>query len=77
MSENLSAHPTCAIKTEIIELAQFLKLADLCQTGGEAKFAVQNGNVMLNGEVETRRSRKLHPGDRVSYQGKTVEVVAG
>jgi ribosome-associated protein len=77
MSENVSAHLTCAIKTEIIELAQFLKLADLCQTGGEAKFAVQNGDVMLNGEVETRRSRKLHPGDRVTYQGKTVEVVAG
>lgn len=75
MSE--TAGQSCAIHTEIIELAQFLKLADLCQTGGEAKFAVQNGQVLLNGEVETRRSRKLHPGDLVSYQGKTVQVVAG
>ncbi|MGE3727372.1 MAG: RNA-binding S4 domain-containing protein [Candidatus Sericytochromatia bacterium] len=77
MSDSASAHQTCAIKTEIIELAQFLKLADLCQTGGEAKFAIQNGAVLLNGEVETRRSRKLHPGDLVSYQGKTAQVVAG
>lgn len=75
MSEN--ALPTCAIQTEKIELAQFLKLADLCQTGGEAKYAVQNGEVLLNGEVETRRSRKLYPGDQVSYQGKTVQVIAG
>ncbi|PIQ24992.1 RNA-binding protein [bacterium (Candidatus Blackallbacteria) CG17_big_fil_post_rev_8_21_14_2_50_48_46] len=65
----------CAIQTEVIELAQFLKLADLCQTGGEAKYAIQNGEVMLNGELETRRSKKLHPGDVVAYQGREVKVV--
>lgn len=64
----------CPIQTEFIELAQFLKLADLCQTGGEAKFAIQNGAVLLNDVIETRRSRKLHPGDRVTYQGQTVQV---
>jgi ribosome-associated protein len=75
----MSEQPTptdCPIQTEIIELAQFLKLADLCQSGGEAKFAVQNGQVSLNGEIETRRSRKLHPGDLVSYQGKSARVVS-
>ena len=65
---------TCLIQTETIELAQFLKLADLCQSGGEAKFAIQNGQVTLNGAPETRRSKKLHAGDRVGYQGREVTV---
>lgn len=64
----------CPIHTDVIELAQFLKLAHLCQTGGEAKLAIQRGAVLLNGVVETRRSRKLYPGDCVTYQGQTVVV---
>ena len=68
------SEPTCTIQTETIELAQFLKLADLCQSGGEAKFAIQNGQVTLNGEPETRRSKKLQAGDRVGYQGREVSV---
>jgi ribosome-associated protein len=71
MSESIAS---CLIQTETIELAQFLKLADLCQSGGEAKFAIQNGQVTLNGAPETRRSKKLQVGDRVGYQGREVSV---
>jgi ribosome-associated protein len=67
---------TCAIATEYIELAQLLKFANLCQTGGEAKYAIQNGEVLQNGEVETRRSRKIRPGDVVEYAGVTIHIQA-
>ena len=48
-----------------IELAQFLKLQRVVGSGGEAKLLVQSGQVTVNGEVETRRGRKLQPGDVV------------
>ena len=67
---------TCSISTEYIELAQLLKFMNLCETGGEAKYAIQNGEVLQNGEVETRRSRKIRPGDVVAYAGVTIHVQA-
>lgn len=63
------------IKTDYIQLAQALKLADLAQTGGEAKVIVQEGQVEVNGEVDTRRGRKLRHGDTFSFGGETVEVL--
>jgi ribosome-associated protein len=48
-----------------IELAQFLKLQRVVGSGGEAKLLVQSGQVAVNGQVETRRGRKLQPGDVV------------
>ncbi|ASC73115.1 hypothetical protein XM38_040770 [Halomicronema hongdechloris C2206] len=54
-----------------IKLAQFLKQNQLVQTGGEAKLMIQNGDVRVNGALETRRGRKLVDGDRVSLQGQT------
>ena len=49
-----------------IRLDQYLKLIDVAQTGGHAKFLIQNGDVSVNGEVEYRRGRKLHAGDMVT-----------
>ena len=49
-----------------IRLDQFMKLVGLAKSGGEAKHLIQNGEVLVNGEVETRRSKKLHAGDRVT-----------
>jgi ribosome-associated protein len=49
-----------------LRLDQFLKLTGLSQTGGHAKLLIQGGEVLVNGEVETRRRRKVQPGDRVS-----------
>ncbi len=59
---------------QFIKLDQFLKWQGIVQTGGEAKFTIQNGSVAVNGELETRRGRKLVTGDRVTIDGKTYQV---
>jgi len=58
-----------------IQLDQFLKLANVVATGGQAKRLIQGGEVKLNGEVETRRKKKLSPGDIVEVFGMELEVV--
>ena len=57
-----------------IRLAQFLKWMGLCGTGGEAKIRIQEGEIAVNGEVETRRGRVLRNGDRVTFEGVEHEV---
>ncbi|PLX44500.1 MAG: S4 domain-containing protein YaaA [Deltaproteobacteria bacterium] len=64
------------ISTEYIKLDQLLKLADLVAGGGEAKVIIQSGEVSVNGETETRRGRKLRPGDSVVLDGAEVLVAA-
>ncbi len=60
---------------ETIELDQFLKLADVTQSGGQAKQLIQSGAVLVNGVVEMRRGKKLRPGDSVSVGGE--EFIVG
>ena len=55
---------------DFIRLGQVLKAAGMAETGAEAKEVIQDGLVMVNGETETRRGRKLHSGDVVLYDGK-------
>ncbi len=62
-----------SIKTESIQLDQFLKWADLVDSGGQAKSLIQEGKVLVNGEVEYSRGKKLYPGDRISFTGETQE----
>lgn len=57
-----------------IKLDQFLKWQGIVQTGGEAKMRIKDGDVLVNGEVETRRGKKLIDGDRVKIEGITYEV---
>ena len=64
------------IRDEFIKLGQALKLAGLCDTGVDAKFAVTDGKVKVNGDVDLRRGRKLYPGDTVEYKGKSFTVAA-
>jgi ribosome-associated protein len=59
---------------EMIRLGQFLKMADLIDTGGEGKVLIASGDVTVNGEVDTRRGRQLHPGDVVQVLGRTARV---
>ncbi len=54
-----------------LELGQFLKLVGAAATGGQAKFVIQNGYVLVNDVEETRRRRKLAPGDRVTLDDRT------
>lgn len=67
MSESQSDSPA-------IRLDQFLKLKGLTQSGGEAKHRIQGGEVLVNGEVETRRGRKLAAGDVVEAFGEKLAV---
>lgn len=57
-----------------IQLDQFMKWQGLAGTGGQAKVLIQGGEVEVNGQVETRRSRKLRAGDRVTFAGRTYIV---
>lgn len=65
------------ITTKTIRLAQFLKLADAAGDGVEAKFRIVEGQITVNGEIETRRGRKLSPGDLVECAGTVYEVCGG
>lgn len=55
---------------DTIALDRFLKLANVVQSGGEAKHLIQSGAVQVNGSAETRRGRKLRPGDLVEVNGE-------
>ena len=57
-----------------IQLDQFLKWIGIAPTGGQAKLIIQDGNVRVNGEIETRRGRKLVAGDLVTVGGQTFKV---
>jgi ribosome-associated protein len=57
------------IETEYITLGQFLKLADVIQSGGMAKFFLQENLVFINGEEDRRRGRKLRNGDGINIPG--------
>ncbi|MEM7133094.1 MAG: RNA-binding S4 domain-containing protein [Chloroflexota bacterium] len=62
------------IPPEFIKLDQFLKLAQIVQTGGEAKMLIRSGFIFVNGEEETRRGRKLYDGDEVGVEGELYVV---
>lgn len=66
---------TITITTEYIKLQDLLKFAAAVQTGGEAKLAVQEGEVSVNGEVCTMRGKKIRPGDVVNFNGQELTVV--
>ncbi len=63
-----------AIETEFIKLDSLLKFASLVGTGGEAKYAIAEGMVRVNGEVCTMRGKKIRPGDTVSFGEVMLEV---
>ena len=62
------------IRDEYIKLGQAMKLAGLVSSGIEAKVVIQDGEVKVNGEVETRRGKKLYSGDKYEFNGELVTV---
>lgn len=64
------------IKDDYIKLGQALKLAGMVGSGVEAKVVIQDGQVLVNGEVELQRGKKLHPGDIFSFNGEEAQVQA-
>ncbi len=63
------------LREEYIKLGQAIKAVGFVSTGVEAKIVIQNGEVLLNGQVETQRGKKLYAGDKVSYKGQELEIV--
>lgn len=63
------------LKDEFIKLGQALKAAGLVDSGVVAKIVIQDGEVLVNGEVETRRGKKLYSGEVVSFDGQEIHIV--
>lgn len=62
-------------KYEYIELKNLLKIMDLVNSGGEAKMMILSGEILLNGEPETRRGKKLRVGDVISLDDLDIHIV--
>jgi ribosome-associated protein len=62
------------LREEFIKLGQALKATGLVESGVEAKEVIQNGLVLVNGEIDTRRGRKLYAGDVVEFDGEEIRI---
>ena len=62
------------IKTEYIELQQLLKMEDYISSGGQAKYYLQENEVYVNGELESRRGRKLRAGDVIKIDKEEYQI---
>lgn len=62
------------LRDEFIKLGQALKAAGLVDSGVTAKEVIQNGEVKVNGETDTRRGRKLYDGDVVVFMNQTIKI---
>lgn len=65
------------IKSEFIKLDAFMKWAAIVSTGAEAKMYILDGDVLVNGEIEQKRGRKLYSGDIVTFNNEKFKVVQG
>lgn len=64
------------LRDEYIKLSQALKVSGLVDSGVDAKYAVLDGEVKVNGQVEYQRGKKLRGGDTVSFNGQTIRIEA-
>ena len=62
------------IEEEFIRLDDLLKFSGIAQTGGQAKFLIQNEQIKVNGEICTMRGKKMRAGDFAEFEGRLVEV---
>ena len=62
------------LRDDFIKLGQALKAAGLVESGVVAKEVIQNGLVLVNGEIDERRGRKLYDGDIVSFDGEEIKI---
>lgn len=65
---------TIHLREDYIKLGQALKAAGLAESGVEAKFAIQDGKVKVNGQVEIQRGKKLIAGDTVEFEGEIIRI---
>ncbi len=65
---------TIRLREEYIKLGQALKAAGLVESGVEAKYAIEDGEALVNGQTVTQRGRKLTDGDIVEFRGQTIKI---
>ena len=70
-------HEVFELRGEFIELNKLLKAVGVCGTGGEAKQLISQGQVSVDGEIETRRRCKLRQGQKVGLDGITISLMEG
>jgi len=63
------------INSEPVELYKILKFENLVMSGGEAKHVIVEGMVTLNGEIETRKRKKIFAGDTIEFGGQVLRIV--
>lgn len=71
----MSNHYQVELEQQPIELYKLLKIADLVGGGGEAKVVISEGYVLLNGEIETQKRKKIYHGDVIEFNGDLVELI--
>ncbi len=64
------------LESEIVELYKILKFEGIAHSGGAAKQAIADGLVRVNGEIETRKRKKISAGDCIEIEGQSIEVVS-
>jgi ribosome-associated protein len=62
------------LESEFVELYKILKFEGLTDSGGMAKQAIADGQVSVNGEIETRKRKKIIAGDKIEYSGQSIKV---
>jgi len=65
-----------AVRGDYIQLDQLLKATGLCDSGGAAHAAITDGQVRVDGVVDSRKRAKLRPGQTVSFAGETIDLIA-
>ncbi|NNE62812.1 MAG: RNA-binding S4 domain-containing protein [Gammaproteobacteria bacterium] len=72
---NEDARIIAELKSEFVELYKILKFEGVSDSGGAAKQAIADGLVSVNGEVETRKRKKISAGDQIEVEGQMIDVV--
>lgn len=73
-SEEESSAIIAELESEFVELYKILKFEGLTENGGMAKQMIATGQVCVNGEVETRKRKKIIAGDKIEFSGQSIEV---
>ena len=73
---NSSSNIIAELEADFVELYKILKFEGLADSGGMAKQAIADGQVSVNGEVETKKSKKISVGDKIEFSGQSIEVVS-
>jgi len=72
---NESSKIIAELEADFVELYKILKFEGLADSGGAAKQVIADGQVSVNGEVETKKRKKISAGDKIEYSGQSIEVV--